>query len=90
MDSKKSKKSLIIRASEIGQYTFCSIAWRLKKMGYQPDSPLIKQGTDAHYNLGLQLEAFNHSSQLSIVLIKISVILILSGLLGFFGWLLLW
>jgi len=46
------KVSNIIRASEIGQYCYCSIAWYLRKCGYEPVSPLLDIGKDKHKNLG--------------------------------------
>ena len=42
----------IIRASEIGQYHFCSIAWYLQKCGYEPKSPMLDLGTKKHEELG--------------------------------------
>ncbi len=50
------KETDIISASEIGQYHFCSIAWYLKKCGYQPESPLLDVGTMEHEKLGKILD----------------------------------
>lgn len=50
------KETDIISASEIGQYHFCSIAWYLKKCGYQPESPLLDVGTREHKKLGKILD----------------------------------
>ena len=46
------KETDILRASEIGQYHFCSIAWYLQKCGYQPISPMLEIGTKKHIELG--------------------------------------
>jgi hypothetical protein len=48
----------VLGASEIGQYVFCSNAWRLRRMGYEPDSPYLEQGTKAHMTLGYTLDNF--------------------------------
>jgi len=45
-------RNKVLRASEIGQYMYCSIAWYLQRCGYQPDSPLLDVGKKIHVNLG--------------------------------------
>jgi hypothetical protein len=55
MDGKKQIKnqgSDIIKASEIGQYHYCSIAWYLQKCGYKPKSPMLEIGIKKHMELG--------------------------------------
>ena len=42
----------VLRASEIGQYMYCSIAWYLQRCGYKPDSPLLDVGKKIHVDLG--------------------------------------
>ena len=42
----------VLRASEIGQYMYCSIAWYLQRCGYEPDSPLLDAGKKIHVDLG--------------------------------------
>lgn len=46
------KDTDIIRASEIGQYHYCSIAWYLQKCGYEPKSLMLDIGTKKHMELG--------------------------------------
>jgi hypothetical protein len=61
---KKLKKKIhknIISASEIGQYQYCSIAWKLKKMGFEPESELLQIGKDKHESHG---KIINHSEKL--------------------------
>ena len=89
MSTYRSRSSSIIRASEIGQYRFCSIAWKLQKMGYVPNSPALKRGVKAHHRLGHQLESFDRTSQISRVLLKVSIVVFAIGVLGIIGWLLL-
>ena len=50
------KNSEIIRASEIGQYQFCSTSWLLQKCGYKPESPMLSTGLKKHTELGETIE----------------------------------
>jgi len=50
------KNTNIIRASEIGQYCYCSMAWYLQRCGYAPESPLLKKGTQHHIDFGHSLD----------------------------------
>ncbi len=47
----------VIRASEIGQYMYCSIAWYLQRCGYKPDSPLLDVGKQTHVDLGVAIDS---------------------------------
>jgi len=76
----------VLSASEIGQYIYCSYAWQLRRMGYEPESPFLAQGTQAHVTLGDQLDDFEArlcSSRwyivIGLVLICISLLLLLLG-----------
>ena len=77
--SYKSKNSQIISSSEIGQFNYCSIAWYLKKCGYEPKSPNILIGKDKHIKVGKLIE----KTQVSIKRYKF--IASLAYLLLFFG-----
>ena len=46
------KRNNIINASEISQYSYCSIAWNLQRTGHEPISPLLEIGKKAHVDLG--------------------------------------
>jgi hypothetical protein len=50
------RKKPIISASEIGQYTFCSLSWYLQKCGYPPQSHRLLSGKQAHIRLGRTLD----------------------------------
>lgn len=50
------KKSDVLSASEIGQYVFCSCAWQLRCLGYEPKSPFLEPGKQAHVALGERLD----------------------------------
>jgi len=51
-----SKHAEIISASEIGQFHYCSIAWYLRKCGYEPVSTLLEAGAEKHAQLGQVLD----------------------------------
>jgi hypothetical protein len=76
----------VLSASEIGQYVFCSNAWRLRRMGYEPESPFLGQGTKAHVALGNQLDDFEVRIRSSHWYIIIGLALLtISFVLLFFG-----
>jgi hypothetical protein len=50
----------VISASEIGQYTFCSMSWFLHRSGYEPDSPLLEAGKKAHVDLGKNIDSIQN------------------------------
>jgi hypothetical protein len=79
-----SNRSEVLSASEIGQYVFCSNAWRLRRMGYEPESPRLDQGTRTHVTLGNHFDAFDVRIRSSHWYLLIGLILIfLAGLLLF-------
>ena len=51
-----SKHAEVISASEIGQFHYCSIAWYLRKCGYEPVSTLLEAGAEKHAQLGRVLD----------------------------------
>jgi len=65
LKNKYFKNSDIIKASEIGQYCFCSISWYLQRCGYKPISPMIDIGIKKHEELGKIIEFSQKSSKTS-------------------------
>jgi hypothetical protein len=53
-----SNTSDVLSASEIGQYIYCSHGWQLRRMGYEPESPLLEQGARTHAALGNKFDDF--------------------------------
>lgn len=49
----------IIKASEVAQFCYCSVAWYLQRKGYQPESPSLEFGIETHKNLGTQIETIS-------------------------------
>ncbi len=59
------KDTNVIKASEIGQYCYCSISWYLQKCGYKPKSPMLELGIKKHKDLGKIIESTQKSSKKS-------------------------
>jgi hypothetical protein len=83
-----SNRSNVLSASEIGQYVYCSYAWKLRRMGYTPESPFLEPGAQAHVALGNQLDAFESRLRISrwytiigLVLLAISLLLLFFGVI---------
>ena len=81
--TQKNPKKLI-SASEIAQYHYCSIAWKLNKLGYKPDSKSLKIGKNKHEQYGRIIDLnkklnkkSNISFIISITLLIIAIILII-------------
>lgn len=75
----------VLSASEIGQYIYCSYAWQLRRMGYEPESPFLEQGTRAHAALGDQLDNLEAQLRFSRWYIVIGLVLLCMSLLLLFG-----
>ena len=76
----------VIRASEIGQYHYCSMSWYLQKKGFQPKSPLLEAGTKKHIELGKTIDNVEHRIKKSRVFATVGwLILILAILILVFG-----
>jgi len=73
----------IIRASEIGQYNYCSIAWYLQKCGYEPKSPLLDIGTKKHMELGRIIDNTHLKMKKSKAIAIIGYLLLSIGVLIF-------
>ena len=71
----------IIRASEIGQYHYCSIAWYLQKCGYEPKSPMLDIGTKKHLELGKIMDNTHANIRKSRVIGIIGYLLLIIGFL---------
>jgi hypothetical protein len=62
---RKIRSSDVIRASEIGQYIYCSKSWYLQRCGYAPDSPMLEVGKKAHVDLGKTINSIQNEIGLS-------------------------
>lgn len=80
------KHSDVISASEIGQYHYCSIAWYLRKCGYEPVSPLLNVGAEKHAQLDNVLNKTERGMKRAVFLATIGFLLLtLAFLIIIFG-----
>ena len=77
------KDTNIIKASEIGQYCYCSIAWYLQKCGYEPKSPMLEIGIKKHKDLGKIIKSTQESSKKSKAFSIIGYLFLIIGFLIF-------
>jgi len=74
------RKNEIISASEIGQYTYCSIAWFLQRCGYKPDSPLLESGKKNHIYFGEKIDTIQNKLSVSKRLITGGILLLITAI----------
>ncbi len=80
------KNSEVISASEIGQYHYCSIAWYLRKCGYEPVSALLDAGAEKHAQLDVVLNKTEKGMKRAVFLATIGCLLLtLAFLIIIFG-----
>jgi hypothetical protein len=82
------KRTDVVSASEIGQFTFCSYAWYLRRCGYEPESPYLEPGRQAHVALGERMDSLEvqmHRSAwyviLGVTILGVAVLLLLFGVM---------
>ncbi|MCJ2513064.1 MAG: hypothetical protein LN408_01280 [Candidatus Thermoplasmatota archaeon] len=70
INSKKSNlnNSDIISASEIGQYQYCAISWKLQRRGHRPDSSYLEIGIKKHITHGETIDYIKKIIQKSKIL----------------------
>ena len=73
----------IIRASEIGQYHYCSISWYLQKCGYQPKSQMLDIGRKKHKEIGKIINYTQLNYKKSKAIARIGYFLMFIGFLIF-------
>jgi hypothetical protein len=77
------RKSDVLSASEIGQFVFCSCAWQLRRMGYEPESPFLGPGKQAHVALGETMDGLERKIRFSRWCAMIGVVVLCVVLLFF-------
>ena len=73
-NNKKNHKKLI-SASELAQYQYCSIAWKLKKLGYIPNSKSLEIGGKKHEQYGRIIDINKNLNKKSNIFVIISILL---------------
>jgi hypothetical protein len=76
----------IIKASEIAQYTYCSVAWDLERKGVEQDGTRLNRGTELHVDVGMHIRELSELEKRTRRLALLSfALLILSIILGIWG-----
>ncbi len=82
------KTSDVLSASEIGQFVFCSCAWYLRRLGYEPESRFLEPGKYAHVALGEQIENLERTMRISrwctgigVFVLSVALLLFLLGVI---------
>ena len=81
------EKKRVIKASEIGQYRFCSVAWFLQNLGHKPEGYEILTGMAKHAETGRVIEKTERMRSTYRLLLWAGLLLILLGLIGVAVWL---
>ena len=80
------KKTDVLSASEIGQYNYCSLAWFLRRCGYEAESPFLESGKQAHVAMGTKIDGLEGKMRYSRWLLLLGfVTLCVAFLLVLFG-----
>ena len=86
---KEQGRKPILKASEIGQFIYCPVAWYLQRQGYKVESPVLDRGSEKHVDLGEQIDSVTKSEKVSQLFFFVGLGLILITGLVFILWLVL-
>lgn len=71
----------LLRASEVGQWTYCQRAWWLAREGYENrNAAALETGITTHVQHGRALAQAQRARWLALALLALGVILFLAGL----------
>jgi hypothetical protein len=73
----------LIRASEIGQYTFCARAWWFSRVkGYRSENvAALQQGTAGHRRHGRRVEGYHLLRRLALLLLLLAAAALVAWLI---------
>ena len=74
-------KSDIISSSELSQFNYCSVAWYLQKIGYEPKSPKIDIGLNKHVKVGKIIDKTKRRTRINRILASFGYLLLLLGII---------
>ena len=84
---KDQSRKPILKASEIGQFIYCPVAWYLRRQGYKVESPVFDRGLEKHIDLGEQIDSVTEGEKESRLFLFVGLGLILITGLIFILWL---
>jgi len=83
---KEQGSKLIIKASEIGQFIYCPVAWHLQRQGYKGESPALDRGLEEHSDMGGEIDTVTKEEKKERVGLFVGIVLILIAGLVFLLW----
>ena len=78
----------VLKASEVGEFAYCSVAWYLERQGCKPESPALEESSEEHADLGVKIESLSEAEQSSKRLSYIGYALLLVAVIVLTWWLL--
>ena len=78
----------ILKASEVEQFSYCSVAWHLERQGYKPESPALQRGLEEHADLGGKIDSLSKAERTSKRLSYVGYTLLLLAIFVLIWWLL--
>jgi hypothetical protein len=81
-------KKPVLKASEVGQFVYCSVAWHLERQGCKRESSALEKGLEEHTDLSDKIESLleaertpNRLSYVGYALLLVAVIVLIWWLL---------
>jgi CRISPR-associated exonuclease Cas4 len=82
---KEQSHRLVLKASEIGQFIYCPVAWHLQRQGFKGEPAVLARGLEEHFYLGGQIDTMAKEEKKSRVSLFVGIGLIVVSVL-IFGW----
>jgi len=81
-------KKPVLKASEVGQFAYCSVAWHLERQGCKPELSALGKGLEEQVELGAKIESLSKAERTSKQLSYVGYALVLVAVIAFIWWLL--
>jgi CRISPR-associated exonuclease Cas4 len=76
----------ILKASEIGQFIYCPVAWYLQRQGYKVESPVLDRGLEEHFDMGQRIDIATGEEKKSGMMLLVGLGLIMISVLIIVVW----
>lgn len=77
----------VLKAAEVGQFVYCSVAWHLARQGCKPESSALEKGLKEHADLGVKIESLQEAERTPERLSYVGYALLLVAVIVFIWWL---
>lgn len=78
----------VLKASDVGRFAYCSVAWHLERQGCKPESSALEKGLEEQVELGVKTESLSKAERTSKQLSYVGYALVLVAVIVFIWWLL--